>query len=293
MRNGQLDNVLRHILSAVGARQIRELPDRELLKRFVAGRDDIAFTAIMERHGGLVLGVCRRILRNEHDAEDACQATFLVLTRKARTIRKGDSLASWLHGVAGRIAWKLRADVKRRSSDDVSAAEVARSDTTGEITWREGLAVLDEELSRLPASYRSALILCYLEGRRQDEAARELGCSLGVLCGRLVRARECLRKRMVRRGMALPAALAGAVLVSTHVRAALPSALAVRTVRAAIAFVSGQALARIVPDKVATLTKGALTTMFFSRVKIAAAFLFLSMGFLAACTAALTATGKG
>jgi RNA polymerase sigma factor (sigma-70 family) len=293
MRNGQLDDVLRHILGTVAARQTRDLPDRELLGRFVAGHDEVAFTAIVERHGGLVLGVCRRILRNEHDAEDACQATFLVLTRKAGSIRKGDSLASWLYRVAGRIARKLQADAKRSSSDDVSSAEVAGPDTTGEISWREGLAVLDEELSRLPASYRSALILCYLEGRRQDEAARELGCSLGVLCGRLVRARECLRKRMVRRGVALPAALAGAVLVSTHGRAAVPSALAVRTVRAAIALLSGQALARVVPAKVATLSEGALTTMFFSRVKIVAAFLLLSAGLLAAGTGALTATGKG
>ena len=221
MSNRQLDNVLRHIRSAVVAQQTRELLDRELLERYVAGRDEAAFTAIVERHGGLVLGVCRRILRHEHDAEDACQATFLVLTRKAGTIRKGDALASWLHGVADRIARKLQADTKRRSFGDVSVADVAAPDTTGEITWREGLAVLDEELSRLPASYRSALILCYLEGRRQDEAARELHCSRGALCGRLARDGSAC-SGMVRRGVALPAALVGAVLVSTHAGAALP-----------------------------------------------------------------------
>src|SRR5579864_2252809 len=119
MRNGQLDNVLRYIRSTVLSRQTRELPDRELLHRFVAVHDETAFTAIVERHGGLVLGVCRRILRREHDAEDACQATFLVLARKAGTIRKGDALGSWLHGVAGRIARKLYADARRRASADV------------------------------------------------------------------------------------------------------------------------------------------------------------------------------
>jgi RNA polymerase sigma factor (sigma-70 family) len=293
MSNRQLDNALRHIRSAVAARQTGELPDRELLERYVAGHDETAFTAIVERHGGLVLGVCRRILRHEHDAEDACQATFLVLARKAGTVRKGDALASWLHAVAGRIARKLRAGAKRRACDDVSAADVAGPDTTAEMTWREGLAVLDEELSRLPATYRSALILCYLEGRRQDEAARELGCSLGALCGRLVRARECLRKRMVRRGVALPAALAGAVLVSARAGAVLPPALAVRTVKAAAALLSGQALARVVPTKVATLTEGALTTMVVSRVKIVAALLLLSASLLVAGACALRATARG
>jgi RNA polymerase sigma factor (sigma-70 family) len=292
MRHGQLDHVLRHIRSTAAARQTRELPDRELLGRFVAAQDEAAFTAIVERHGGLVLGACRRILRNEHDAEDACQATFLVLARKAGTIRKGDSLASWLYGVAGRIARKLRADARRRSSDQLRAAEVAGPDTTAEITWREGLAVLDEELSRLPATYRSALVLCYLEGRRQDEAARELGCSLGVLCGRLVRARECLRRRMVRRGAALPAGLVGAVLGSAHAGAALPPALAVRTVEAAAALLGGEALARVVPVRVAALAEGALTTTFVNRVKIVAALLLFSAGLLVAGTGALRATAR-
>jgi RNA polymerase sigma factor (sigma-70 family) len=293
MSNGQLDNVLRHIRRAVAARQAGELPDRELLGRYVAGQDETAFTAIVERHGGLVLGVCRRILRHEHDAEDACQATFLVLARKAGTIRKGDALASWLHGVAGRIARKLHADARRRSSDEVRAADVAGPDTTGDVSWREGLAVLGEELSRLPASYRAALTLCHLEGRRQDEAARELGCSLGALCGRLVRARECLRKRMARRGVALPAALAGAVLVAEPAGAALPPALAVRTIKAAAALRSGQGLARVIPARVATLTEGALTTMSVSRVKTVAALLLLSAGLVVAAAGALRATAQG
>jgi RNA polymerase sigma factor (sigma-70 family) len=293
MRNRQLETVLRHIRSTAAARQTTDLPDRELLGRFVAGHDEAAFTAIVERHGGLVLGVCQRILRNAHDAEDACQATFLVLTRKAGTIRKGDSLASWLHGVAGRIARKLQADTRRRSSAEASAAEVAGPDPTGEITWREGLTVLDEELSRLPASYRSALVLCYLEGRRQDEAARELGCSLGALCGRLVRARECLRKRMVRRGVALPAAMVGTVLASAHARAALPAALVVRTVRAAAALLCGQGLACLVSARVATATEGALSTLCASRVKIVAALLLLSASLMAAGAGAIKATGRG
>jgi RNA polymerase sigma factor (sigma-70 family) len=284
MRDRQLNNVVRQIRRTVAARQTKELPDRELLERFVTHQDEDAFAAIVKRHGALVLGVCRRILCNDHDAEDACQATFLVLTRKARTITKRDSLASWLYGVASRIAGKLRARVKRTAAEDVSAAQVAGPDIIGEITWREGLAVLDEELNRLPAAYRSALILCYLEGRRQDEAARELGCSLGVLCGRLVRARESLRKRLVRRGVPVPAALVGMVLVSFHARAALPAALAVRTAKAAASLLAGQPLARIVPPGIATLTEGALTSMFINRVR--------TIGVLV-LAASLFATGTG
>jgi RNA polymerase sigma factor (sigma-70 family) len=290
MRNRQLDNVLRHLRGVAAARHTRELLDRELLERFVARRDEAAFAAIVQRHGPLVLGACRRILGSEHHAEDACQATFLVLARKAASIRRRESLGSWLYGVASRVARKVRADVRRRASRDVTPADVPRPDTTAEITWREGLAVLDEELSRLPASYRSALVLCYLEGRTQDEAARELGCSPGALRGRLERARECLRGRLVRRGVGLPAALLAAVLVSTRAAAALPPALAAGTVKAALRLLAGQALTRVVTAPVATLTEGVLRAMFVTRVKKVLAVL-LMVGLLAAGALAAAAGG--
>jgi RNA polymerase sigma factor (sigma-70 family) len=268
MRNGQLDNVLRHIRGLATAQQTRKLPDRDLLRQFVEDHDEAAFAAIVQRQGPLVLGVCRRLLRNEHHAEDACQATFLILARKASTIRKRESLGSWLHGVACRVARKLQADIKRRAAKDLTAADVAGPDTTGEITWREGLVVLDEELSRLPATYRSALILCYLQGRRQDEAAKELGCSVGALCGRLVRARERLRIRLLRRGVGVPAGLLATTLVSTHAEAALPPVLAIGMTKAVSSLIAGQALACVVPANVATLTEGVLTAMSISRVKM-------------------------
>src|SRR5262249_38084104 len=151
---------------------------------------------------------------------------------------------------------KLRADLKRRAATDVTVIDVPRPDTTGEITWREGLAVLDEELTRLPAIYRSALVLCYLEGRTQDEAARELGCSLGALRGRLERARECLRTRLVRRGVGLSATLLGTVLASTQGSTAVPPTLAIATVKAAAALGRGQALMGLVSAHVSTLTEG-------------------------------------
>jgi RNA polymerase sigma factor (sigma-70 family) len=292
MRSRPCDNVLHHIRGLVAARQPGELLDRELLERFVTGHDEAAFAAIVERHGPLVLSVCRRILRSEHHAEDACQSTFLVLARKAGAIRKREALASWLYGVASRVARKLAADVQRRASHDVRDADVPLPDPTGEITWREGLAVLDEELQRLPKTYRSALVLCYLEGRTQDEAARELGCSAGALCGRLVRARECLRGRLTRRGVGLPAALLGTLLVSTHATAALPATLALRTVQAAAALLTGQALARVVPAHVATLTQGVLTAMLVTRAKMVAA-LVLTAGLLASAAGALAAAAGG
>jgi RNA polymerase sigma factor (sigma-70 family) len=289
MRPGQLDGVLRHVRSLAALPQTGELSDRELLGRFVAHHDQAAFAAIVERHGPLVLSVCRRVLRREHPAEDACQSTFLVLARKAGTIRKREALGNWLYGVALRVARKLDADARRRSAQEVTEADAPLPDAAGEITWREGLAVLDEELNRLPATYRSALILCYLEGRTQEEAARELGCGPRALCGRLARARESLRRRLVRRGVTLSAALLGALLVSTHAAAALPPALAIRTVRAGVALLSGQALARVAPAAVAALTEEALTAMFVTRAKTVTA-LALAVGLLTAGAGALAVT---
>jgi RNA polymerase sigma factor (sigma-70 family) len=281
MRGGQLDNVLHHLNHLAAARQAGELPDRDLLERFVTHHDQAAFAAIVERHGPLVLSVCRRILRREHNAEDACQATFLVLARKAGAIRKRDSLGSWLYGVALRVARKLADDVRRRACQEVTDADVCLPDATGEITWREGLAVLDEELNRLPTSYRLALALCYLEGKSQEQAARELGCTPRALCGRLGRARECLRRRLVRRGLHLSAALLGTLLIAAHQAAALPPTLALSTVRAAAALLSGQPLARVVSVNVATLTEGVLAAMFATRLRAGAA-LVLTVSLLAA-----------
>src|SRR5262249_10373574 len=152
-----------------------DLCDQALLERFVNCRDEVAFDALVKRHGPMVRGVCRRVLRHTQDAEDACQATFLVLARKAASVRKRQALAGWLYRVAHHVALKARGHVSRRSVRDVGAVVQCQADATEEVTWRESVAILDEELSRLPAGYRAALVLCYLEGRTQDEAARQLG----------------------------------------------------------------------------------------------------------------------
>jgi RNA polymerase sigma factor (sigma-70 family) len=252
------------------------VPDGRLLADFVERRDGSAFAALVHRHGALVLNVCRRTLRDAADADDAFQATFLVLARKAASIRKGESLGSWLHGVAYRVACKLRADRARRERGAVPLAETAQPDTTAEVTWREVRCVLDEELAGLPDAYRAPLVLCYLEGKTQDEAARELGWTLGALRGRLERGRDRLRARLVRRGLTLSAAVLGAALAHATPCEAATAALEVSTVKAALLSLSGAPGASA---QAAALAKGVLSTMFASNLRTAT-LLFLGVGVL-------------
>jgi RNA polymerase sigma factor (sigma-70 family) len=269
----------------VAGRQTQGVPDQELLARFLHQRDEAAFAALMERHGSMVLGVCRRMLRNVHDAEDACQAVFLVLARKAEAVRKQGSLSSWLHGVAWRVANKLRARLARRhASDAASAADKPTVHEPADLTWRELLHVLDEELNRLPAAYRGPLVLCHLEGRTQDEAARELGWSLGTLRGRLERGRHKLRARLLRRGISGSAVLAVASLAPGVCGAAVPATLVVATVNASVAMSRGALLPATIPAHVAALACEVATASALSgwTSVLIASILALVLGALAA-----------
>src|SRR5205809_1194918 len=210
MARQSLNGVLKHLRKAAAVQTYRGLSDRHLLERFVGARDEAAFTVLIERHGPMVHGVCRRALPNFHDAEDACQATFLVLARKAATVRKKTSLSSWLHGVACRVAAKLTRDHARRKSRERRVGAPALKDPAAEVSWREVQAILDEELQRVPDRYRAPLILCYLECMTRDEAAKQLGLSPGSLHGRLERARDLLRERLTNRGLTLAAAMSAA-----------------------------------------------------------------------------------
>lgn len=178
--------------------------DAELLERFVASNDQAAFTGLVERHGPLVMRVCRRVLRNHHDAEDVFQATFLVLARKARDIRQRDSLAGWLYRVAYRLAVKHRAAARRQAERQPLPARPREAED--QAAWGDLRTVLDEELDRLPERYRTPLRLCCLAGCTRDEAARRLGCTLGALKMRLEHGRQLLRTRLARRGVAVPGA---------------------------------------------------------------------------------------
>jgi RNA polymerase sigma factor (sigma-70 family) len=227
-----LQLVLRHVNTA----RRGGLSDSELLAQFIARRDEAAFTALVRRHGGLVQGVCRSVLQHQQDAEDAAQATFLVLAKRASSIRNADSLSGWLHGAAYRIACKARTQAARRRRGERNAAASAKQQVIDDLSWREAQCVLHEELRRLPEKYRLPLIACCLEGRSRDEAARQLGWTFGTLKGMLDRGRDLLRKRLERRGITLAAALATMTLTQDTTAATCAA-----TAQAALAFAAGMA----------------------------------------------------
>jgi RNA polymerase sigma factor (sigma-70 family) len=226
---------LNHLLEAGTATD-----DGRLLQRFVRDRDQDAFTQLVTRDGPLVLGVCRRVLRDYHEAEDVFQATFLVLARKAAGIRKPESLSCFLHGVAYRLALKARveADRRRQRERHIVPPEPAEEP---DLSWREVRTLIDEELLRLPERLRLPLVLCYLEGETQDEAARRLGWPRGTLKRRLECGRDRLRIRLTRRGVTLGAGLFAAALTPSATRGAVPPTLRADAVRAAMLFSSGEA----------------------------------------------------
>lgn len=223
--------VLRHLRDWAAAQDVRGLPDRLLVERFLARRDEAAFAALVKRHGPLVLGVCRRVLGNWHDAEDAFQATFFILARKAGTIGRHVAVGSWLYQVAYHVALRARQRVVARHRREERAASPEQTDPLAEVTGRELMAVLDEELHRLPEGQRAPLVLCYLQGQTRDEAARALGWSLGTLKRRLEQGRQRLRGRLARRGVTVPAALLTAGLAPGASVSAALSAGAVATAR--------------------------------------------------------------
>src|SRR5262245_12797741 len=195
-------------------------PDAELLARYVRTRDEEAFAALVERHGPMVLGICRRALGDVHAAEDAFQAVFLALARNARRVRQPAALAAWLYGTAVRVALSARRVAARTRARTSAAAERTVIDPLTEISGRELVAAVDEELARLPEALRITIVLCCLEGLAQGEVARRLGWSAGSVKGRLERGRERLRQRLARRGIALSSALA---LLAVSRAAATPS----------------------------------------------------------------------
>jgi RNA polymerase sigma factor (sigma-70 family) len=214
------------------------------------------------------------VLQNGHDAEDAFQATFLVLAKKAASVGWKDSIGNWLHGVAYRIAMKARAGAIRRRLREQKAAAENCQEKPADINWSDLRRVLDEELARLPARYRAPLLLCYLEGKTRDEAAQELGWSAGSVKGRLERGRELLRDRLARRGLALSAVLCASLLPESAASAAIPAALAATTVQAGVQFISGQA-AGVVSAQVLSLTQGVLHAMLWTKIKITTALVLM------------------
>jgi RNA polymerase sigma factor (sigma-70 family) len=275
--------VLRHLRRLRG--QAADDGDGALLQRFVALRDEAAFAELLRRHGPMVLGVCRRMLGDGPDADDAFQAAFLVLVRKAASVRNCDSLGSWLYGVAARVAKQARKDAARRRAREKQAIPMSPADDFSDVIWRDLRPILDAELQRLPEKYRAPLVLCYLEGHSYEEAARQLGWASGTVCGRLARARNLLRARLTRRGLAPAVALLTAGL-SREATAAVPMALLDTTLQAAQACAGTMQLAAV-SAPVAALTKGALKAMFWGKVK-GALLVVLVLGVLAAAAGGVT-----
>jgi RNA polymerase sigma factor (sigma-70 family) len=271
MANKPTSPLIRFLHRVAGPPPDHDLTDRHLLERFVTAQDQAAFAALVQRHGPMVLGVCRRLLRDAHEAEDAFQATLLVLVHKARSLGRPDSLGPWLHGVAYRVAARARQAARRRAREREVAAAVPDGDPTAEVAWRDLRRVLDEELGRLAPKYRAPLVMVYLEGKMIEEVAQLLGCPKGTVLSRLARGRDRLRARLIRRGVALSAGVMVGVLLERVAPAAVPAALAEGTVKAAALAAAGKAAAGAIPATVAALTKGALRSMLLSKLKVVAA----------------------
>jgi RNA polymerase sigma factor (sigma-70 family) len=287
MRNGQHGSVLRQIHVLYGRGTFAGLSDGELLDRFDS-RDgeaaELAFATLVERHGAMVLNVCRRVLHDAHDAHDAFQATFLVLARKGRGIRDRESVGNWLYGVASRVATNARDAATRRRFHEVRFAR-----------WRGNLELIEdpdrdderdllhEEIGRLPERYRVPIMLCHLQGLTHEEAALRLGRPVGTVRSRLARGRERLRVALLRRGLA-PSGGALSAALADQASAMVPRVLADSTVKSALSFVTGRAAtAGVVSATVAALTEGMLRSMFMTKLKLGAAIL----------TAVATATATG
>jgi RNA polymerase sigma factor (sigma-70 family) len=284
MATTSTNRVLRHIREMVAAENIGKLSDQLLLERFTHHHEEEAFGELVRRHGPLVLGVCRRLLGNLHDAEDVFQATFLALAQKGHLIRS-DSVGSWLYQVAYRTALRVRARTSNRASHERQAALHQPSDPLAEVTGRELLSVLDEELQHLPDTYRTPLLLCYLQGLTQDEAARQLGWSLRTLRRRLEQGRQRLRLRLSRRGLTLSAALVAAGVGQGTAVGALPRLLAASTIGLVAQAVQGPAA---LPESLAPLVDGALKALLVLPPKAVTLGGLLLAGVLALGIGALT-----
>ncbi len=279
-----LTAVLRRIHQAAGQRD----DDGRLLERFAAGRDEAAFEALVKRHGRMVLAVGRRALADANDADDVFQAAFLVLARKAGSLRSSRCLGAWLHRTATRLALALREQTVRRRRREQRAAARRTADPSAEAAWRELRPVLDAEISRLPDRYRLPFVLCCLEEMTHDEAARELGWPRGSVAGRLSRARALLRARLVRRGISLTAAALAALVAETTGQAAAPAALVQVTVQVARVFTGPGAAT--VAGKGAALAKEALKAAPAARFLVAASWAVALAAATAAGLAALQPT---
>jgi RNA polymerase sigma factor (sigma-70 family) len=257
--------------------------DKQLLEGFVARRDVLALATLIQRHAQMVWGVCRRILHSHHDAEDAFQATFLVLVRKAASIVPAEMVANWLYGVAHQTALKARATTAKRAERERQVTEMPEPTVTDRDVWSDLQPLLDEELIRLPDKYRSVVVLCELEGKSRKEVAAQLGVPEGTVSGRLARALVMLAKRLTKRGVALSGGAMATALARNSASANVPAAVLSSTLEVAKQVAMGQAIASASSAKVAALTEGVLKTMLTAKLKQSLFVVLVLIGSVAAC----------
>lgn len=273
----QLGAVIQKTLKQISTERDGGLLDSQLLERFAAQRDEAAFETLVYWHGPMVLATCQRILHQGQDAEDAFQATFLVLCRKAHAIRKLPSCGAWLYKVAYRIALKARANAARRAAVEKQLPARPAAPLADDLLWRDVRPILDDELNRLPEKYRVVLVLHYLEGKTVAQVAEDLGWPVGTVTGRLARAKELLRGRLTRRGLGLvSAAPLTAVLVSQASAGRLPEGFVRGAVAAATARGGTVTTVTLGPTAV-ILANGALRTMLLTKLKTTGLLLLAAM----------------
>jgi RNA polymerase sigma factor (sigma-70 family) len=266
MATSQMSGVIELLRRGLLLRDGAGLTDGQLLEGFISRGDEAALAALVQRRAPMVWGVCRRVLRNYHDAEDAFQATFLVLVRKGASIMPREMVANWLYGVAHQTALKARATAARRKERERQVTEMPEPAVAVQDLWLDLQPLLDEELSRLPDKYRSVIVLCDLDGKTRKEVARQLGCPEGTVAGRLARARVMLAKRLAQRGVALSGGALAAVLSQNAATAGVPLSVVSSAINAATLFAAGQAAATgAIPVKVAALTEGVVKAMLLTK----------------------------
>jgi RNA polymerase sigma factor (sigma-70 family) len=269
--------VVRYLRKLTAPAAVAEAADAELLARFILHRDEAAFTALVRRHGPRVLAVCRRVVRDEHAAEDAFQATFLVLARKAESLTQPELLGSWLYGVAYRTANKAKIEAARRRARERRAVRAQEVNPDDECARQDVRAVVEEEVHRLPERYRLPVVLCYLQGQTNAEAARRLGISRGSVATLLARARDKLRRQLTRRGVSLTVGAALAALTESVSAAAVSMALEQGIVKAAALLAAGQTQAAgALAAQAVALAKGVSKGMLMEKLKIPAALLMMT-----------------
>jgi RNA polymerase sigma factor (sigma-70 family) len=290
----QIDEVVQHLRRATLRHDEAGLTDGQLLGRFIEQRDEAAVAAIVRRHGPMVWGVCRRIVRTHHDAEDAFQATFLVLVRKAGSVRQREMVGNWLYGVAHQTALKARATAAKQFARERQVVDMPQP-AAKEPELSCGLqAILDQELSRLPEKYRVAIVLCDLEGKTRKGVARQLGLPEGTLAGRLTRGRAMLAKCLARHGLAVSGGTLAAALSQQTASAYVPTSVMTSTIKAVSLVAVGQAAATgAISVKVTALTEGVLKAMLLTKFKVAMVVILVVAAFVGAAGVIYQAQGAG